>query len=59
MVAMVIMKGSWEDDLMIPWISLVGDDDNHYNDDDGGDGGEDEHEGDSGEHCCQHGGVVE
>ena len=35
MVAMVIMKGSWEDDLMIPWISLVGDDDNH-DDDDGG-----------------------
>ena len=28
-------------------------------DDDVGDGGEDEHEGDSGEHCCQHGVVVE
>ena len=43
MVAMVIMKGSWEDDLMIPWISLVGDDDNHYNDDDGGGDDSDDH----------------
>ena len=32
-----------EDDLMIPWISLVGDDDNHDDDDGGGGDDSDDH----------------